>query len=35
MGDHDHFTGKFKEAACNKCNLNLKRLRFILYKFTI
>ena len=27
--DHDHFAGKFRGAACNKCNLNLKMPKFI------
>lgn len=27
--DHDHFTGEFRGAACNKCNLKLQKPRFI------
>jgi hypothetical protein len=27
--DHDHYTGQYRGAACNKCNLNLNLPKFV------
>jgi hypothetical protein len=31
--DHEHYTGKYRGAACSNCNLKYKQPKFILVVF--